>query len=119
MPFQQMAELQDRGLVGLRLTTKIDADELAHRQRFIQCFLGRRIRQVEPVLQEIQPQHAFQADRRTAVAVLRVERLDLGAQTTPGHHPIHLSQERGTAGFACGACRNSLSPASAASPPSQ
>jgi hypothetical protein len=73
MPFQEMTEVQDRRLIGCRLTPKIDAHEPAHGERLIQRFLRRRVRQVEPVLQEVQPQHPFQADRRAVIADFWVE----------------------------------------------
>ena len=54
-----------------------------------------RVRQVEPVLQEIHPQYQFQINRRTAVARPRVHRLNQCTQLAPRHHAIHLRQKRG------------------------
>ncbi len=93
VPLQQVTEVQDRRLVRHRLATEVDADEPPHGQRVIQRLLRRRVRQIEPVLQEVHPQHPLQPDRRAAVAGLGVERLDQRAQFAPRHHLLHLGQE--------------------------
>ena len=54
----------------------------------------RRVRQVEPLLQEIEAQHPLHPDRRAAIARLGIERLDQRAQRRPRHHPLHLGQKR-------------------------
>ena len=46
---QQMAEAAHRGLVRHRLAAQINADEIAHGQRIVECLFHRRVRQVEPV----------------------------------------------------------------------
>src|SRR3954464_14328892 len=93
MALQQVAEVEDRGFVGHRLAAEVDADEPAHRQRVIQRLFRRWVGQVEPVLQEVQPQHSFQANRRPAVASSWVERFNDGAQLAPGNNLVHLCQE--------------------------
>src|SRR6516164_7123517 len=77
---QQMAEAAHRGLVRHWLAAEINADEIAHRQRIVECLFHRRIRQVEPLLQEIDAQHPLHPDRRAAVAGFGIERLDQPAQ---------------------------------------
>jgi hypothetical protein len=96
---QQMAELADRGLVGHRLMAQVDAGELANRHRLVQRLLNGRITEVEPVLQEVNAQHALQPHGRSAAACLRVVRLEQGAQIGPGQHRIHLGQELGSLGL--------------------
>jgi hypothetical protein len=77
-------------------TVSFDADKLPHRHRLIQRFLGRRIRQVEPMLQQVQSQHALQANRRPAVAGLRVARLDIGGNRgRAGFDPAVIGVDRG------------------------
>ena len=61
--FQQMTELSDRGLTPHRLPAQIDTDEAPHRRRVVQALLGRRVGQVEPVLQKVNPEHPLDADR--------------------------------------------------------
>jgi hypothetical protein len=88
--FQQMAEAAHRRLVGNWLAPQVDADEATHRQRVVESFLDRRVRQVEPVLEKVDAQHPLQTDRRTTVAGLRINRFDQPTQATPRHHLLHL-----------------------------
>jgi hypothetical protein len=48
------------------------------------------------MLQEMNPKHPLEADRRAAVPGLWVDRLDQSAQLAPGHDAIHL-EEKGLA----------------------
>jgi len=45
------------------------------------------------VLQTVQPQHSFQANRRAAVANSWVGRFNDAAQVPPGNHLVHFRQE--------------------------
>lgn len=45
------------------LAPQIDAHKAAHGAQLIQRFFYRRIREVEPVLEKVDPQHPFDADR--------------------------------------------------------
>lgn len=94
MGFEQVAELADGGLVRGTFPSQVDAHEVAHRQRVVERFLDRRVGQVEPVLQEVDAQHPLQANRRSAVAGLRIHRFDQGAQHRPRHDAVHPSQKR-------------------------
>lgn len=58
--FQQVAELTDGGLVGHRFAAEIDADELAHGGGIIQCLLGARVGQIEPLLKKVDAQYCHQ-----------------------------------------------------------
>ena len=68
--FEKVAEAAHRGLVGHRLATQINANERPHRRRIIKRFFRRRVRQIEPVLQEVDPQHPLQPHRRATVSGL-------------------------------------------------
>lgn len=73
----EVAKLADRGFVRRRLPAQVDADERPQGARVVQGFLGRRVRQVEPVLQKIDAQHALNADGPATGAVgFGIERLD-------------------------------------------
>src|SRR6516165_11180047 len=61
---QQMAEAAYRRFVRHWLAAEINADEIAHHQRIVECLFHRRVRQVELLLQEIDPQHPLHPDRR-------------------------------------------------------
>src|SRR5262249_53691119 len=49
---------------------------------------------VEPLLQKVYSQHPLDPDWRTAVARLRIERLDQPTQRRPPHDPPPLGQKR-------------------------
>jgi hypothetical protein len=53
-----------------------------------------RIRQIEPLLQEVDAKHALQLDRRTTQSRLRIVRLDQRQQARPRDHGVHLGQKR-------------------------
>jgi hypothetical protein len=89
-----MAEAAHRGLVGHRLAAEIDAGKTPHRQRIVERLLHRRVRQVEPLLQEIEAQHPLDPDRRPPIAGFGVERLDQPAQRRPRHNLFHLGKKR-------------------------
>jgi hypothetical protein len=74
-------------------TAKVDADEVTHRHRVVQRLFHGRVRQVEPLLQKVHPQHPLQPYRWTTVAGLGIKRLDLRAKLTPRHNDLHLRQK--------------------------
>ena len=90
----QVAELADRGLVRHGFSAEVNPDELAQRSGIVEGFLGSRIRQVEPVLNKMDAQHALDTDGTTPSPLwLRVERLDNFGQFLPGDDGVHLLQE--------------------------
>jgi hypothetical protein len=91
--FQQMPKLADRRLIRHRLLAQVDADKGAHRRRVVQRLFHGRVGQVEPVLQEVHAEHSLHADRRPAIAGLRVNRFDARTQLAPRHDAVHLGQE--------------------------
>src|SRR3984893_3402754 len=54
-----MPKLAHRSFVRRRLLPQIDPHELPHHRRVIQGLFHRRVRQIEPLLQEIHTQHTF------------------------------------------------------------
>ena len=92
---QQVPELADRRLVRRAFHAQIDADEAAHRDGVVQRFLDCRVRQVEPQLQEVDPQHPLQRNRRTTavLADLRIRRLHRRRQLRPWNDLVHVRQE--------------------------
>jgi hypothetical protein len=75
--FQQMPKLADRRLIRHGLAAQINAHKLPHGMRVVQRLFDCRIRQVEPLLQTMQPQHAFDPHRWTSwVFGLKIDRLD-------------------------------------------
>ena len=66
MTLEQMAEVQDRGLVGDSVATKLEAAECAHGLDVVERLLGAGIGERVPLLQAVDAQH--HADRETAAA---------------------------------------------------
>src|SRR5437763_7870632 len=91
---EQVTEAAHRRLVGHRLAAEIDVHKTPHCQRIVKRLFHRRVRQIEPLLQEIKAQHPLDPDRRAAIARRRVERLDQRAQRRPRHNPLHLGKKR-------------------------
>src|SRR5215472_7205209 len=91
---EQVAESTHRGLIRHRLAAEVDADKTPHRLRIVKRLFDRRVRQIEPVLHEIDAQHPLDPDRRAAIARLRIDRLDQPAQRRPRHNPLRLGQKR-------------------------
>lgn len=90
MCFKQMTELADRGFVRRGFAPQIDADESPHGARVIQGLCLRRIEQIEPVLQKVDAQHAFQADRLASRTFrLWIKRFDHLAQVASGDNLFH------------------------------
>ena len=94
MLLEQVAELEDRRLVGHRVVGEVQTGKAAHRLDLVECIFHRRIRQRVPLLHEVDPQHCRQRHRRTATpARRRVVRLDYCQQRCPRHDLLHLGQE--------------------------
>jgi hypothetical protein len=96
----QMAEFADRRFIGHRFSTQIDSDELAQCAGVIQGLFDSGIGQVEPVLDEVDSQHALNPDG-TASCSLRfwIKWLDGLSQFFPGNNGFHLLQELFLSGF--------------------
>ena len=100
VPFHEVAELADGGLVRRGFPAEVDTHEPAHRQGVVQSLLGSRIREIEPVLKEVDAQHPFDSDRPPACTLrLRIERLDGLGQLLPGNDLVHVIQETFLAGL--------------------
>ncbi len=80
MRLQKMQETADGRLIGHRLAAKINADKTPHRQRVVQRLFCSRVRQVEPLLQAVNPQHSLDAKRPAASLGLGIKRLNQAAE---------------------------------------
>src|SRR5215471_2451484 len=92
--FEQMAEAAHRRLIRHRLAAEVDANKTPHRPRIVKRFFHRRVRQIEPLLQKVDPQHSFHPDRRAAIAGLGIKRFDQRAQRRPRHDALHFIEKR-------------------------
>lgn len=88
--FQEMAGLANRRFVGDPRPAQVDPGKRTRRNDVVERFLGGGIAQVEPLLQEVNPQHAFQRNRNAAGLARWVIRLNHRAQVFPGQNAVHL-----------------------------
>jgi hypothetical protein len=67
-----MCDLSTVGGVCIRhsFTTQIDAYEAAQAAAVVQRLFASEVGQIEPVLNEVNPQHPFQTNRRAAIAAV-------------------------------------------------
>ena len=95
VPLEQMAEVEDRRLVGDRVAAELQAAERAHRMDVVERFLRARIGQPVPLLQAVDAQHDGKRKRPPAAlwTALGIMRLDHGLERRPRHHRRHLGQE--------------------------
>ena len=99
VPFQKVAKLADRRLVRRRLPPQVDAHKTTHRPRIVQRLFHSRVRQIEPVLQKVNAQHALNTHRRSAPALPPgIEGLNHRRQLRPRYDPVHLFQKLFPAG---------------------
>src|SRR5713226_9427074 len=91
---QQMAEAADGCLVRRRRNPEIHANESAQRCRFVQRLFHPGIRQVEPLLNKVRPQHDREAHRLPSVTRLRVVRTHQSLHRRPRNYTLHLLQKQ-------------------------
>lgn len=91
MFLHQVTELADGGLVWHGLPVEINADEPPQRTGVVEGILGSRIRQVEPLLNEEDAQHALNAYWAPAGAPrFGVERFDDFRELLSGNNGFQL-----------------------------
>lgn len=99
MALQEMPEMEDGRLVGDRVLAQFDADEAPHGIAVVNGVLGRRVRQVVPVLEEVDAQHPLERHRPPPAGARGVVRRDQRPQLDPGDHGVHLGEEQFAAGL--------------------
>ena len=100
---------------GHRVLAQLDAREAAHRLAVVQHVFRLRVREIEPLLQEVHPQHRL--ERQRAAAATRLRRS--AASTSASERRPRESRRPSRAGTArgaslCPSCRTPHSPTSAA-----
>ena len=89
-----MAELTDGGFVGHRLVAEINTHKMPHGEGVVQCLFRPRVGQTEPVLQEVDAQHALNPHRATARTLrIRIERLNDLSEFLSRDYGFHLFQK--------------------------
>lgn len=91
---EQVAELQDGGLVWHGFPAEINPHEPAYRDRFIQSLFGPRIRKVEPLLETVS-MRSMRIRPTCGLAVLahRIIGSNDHAAVLPGHHLPHVGKK--------------------------
>lgn len=72
VPLQQVAEVEDRCLIGNQIVADLDPSEQAHRFAVIKRHLDNRVAQRIPVLKKVYRQHRLQRHRWTATLRLTI-----------------------------------------------
>ena len=94
MFLHQMAEFTNGCLVRHRFPAEINTDEVAQGAGVVKSFLSSRIRQIEPVLEKVDSQHTFDADRAASRPLrIGIERHNGLGQFLPGDDSFHLIQK--------------------------
>src|SRR4029077_12507478 len=75
------------------LVAQLHPRETPHRFAIVDRIFRLRVRQIEPLLQEVKPQHLLHSQRLSSVARLRIVRCDQPKQPRPRNHRIHLGQK--------------------------
>ena len=89
------AELQQRRGVGdLVAEPELHAHELGEGPRIVDRVLDALVREVEPELQEVHPEHLLGPHRPAAAPAGVVIGLDRGDELAPGNRLVHALQER-------------------------
>ena len=89
-----MPEPQNRALVRKRIVRQVDAHEASNRFTLAERALRGRIRQIEPLLHEVQPEHGAELVGTAAPAGFRVVRIDRGAELRPRDHRVLSARNR-------------------------
>jgi hypothetical protein len=111
MFFQQMPKLAHRGFARRRLLPQIDPHESPHHRRVIQGLFHRRVRQVKPLLQKINPQHPLHSHRRAPIPRLGIMGFDERAHFSPRDNLFQFFQKYlFVVSFLCSAQNYSSSP---------
>ena len=95
MLLQQVPEGEDRGFIQDTVADQLDAGKAVHGGHLDQGLSHRRIAEVIPLLQQMDPQHRGQrvGKQATFLARLGVVGLNQFDQFLPGHHLLHLSEK--------------------------
>jgi hypothetical protein len=101
MFLQQVTETQQRGGVRHALDGQVDTDEVTHGLAIVDIIFERLVGEGVPLLQEVDPQRALQANGRPAPLACRIRKVGRRQcidHSLPWHQGIHLGQEPLSAG---------------------
>jgi len=90
---QYMAEPQDGRFVGQPVIPTAQPGEVPEQRHIVQRVFHRRVRQVEPLLHEVNAQHRLHWKRRSATAAFGHERRNQRHQLRPRHYTFHVTEK--------------------------
>ncbi len=95
MLLQQVAEGENRGLIGDPTGDQLDPGKAAHGGHLDQCLFHRRVAEGIPLLQQMDPQHRAQWIGRPAAFLARfgVVGFDQIDECLPGQYRLHLREK--------------------------
>src|SRR6185369_12129823 len=93
VPFQPVAEIHHGRRVRNCHRRQINAGKSAQRLTVVQRVFQRFVSQPVPLLQKVEPQHAFQSNRRPTALAFRVEGLQPRHQPRPRNNLLHLAEK--------------------------
>ncbi len=93
MLLEQIAKVEDRGLVRDRAPSKREIGEATHRGDFVERIFHREVRQCVPLLHEVDAQHRTKRVRMAAFARTGIVRLEHRLKRRPVDHLFHLVEE--------------------------
>jgi hypothetical protein len=91
--FKQVSEAQDRRLVRHHVVAELNPGKPPHGLTVVNCVLGLRIGEIEPLLQEVDAQHLLEPQRLPAASRLRIVGLDHRELAGPRDHGVHLGEK--------------------------
>ena len=97
---QKPPELEQRRCIRGIFLKEINPDESAHGIAVVDRILNAFIRQIEPALKQIHPQHLFNSLRRSATLSARIIRLDILHPFLPWDDFVHDLEKLLALGFA-------------------
>jgi len=98
--FHEVAEFADGCLVRRRLSAQVNTDKATHSTGIVNRLFSGGIRELKPVLQEVDAQHSLNADRTTPRTLrVGIKRRDGIHQSLPGNDAIHVFEKLLLTGF--------------------
>ena len=91
--FDEVPEFADGCLVRGGFYTKVDPNKFTHSLTIVEAILGLWVRHIEPLLQEVDPEHSLNANGRATSLTGRIMGLDQAAQFPPRDDSLHLAQK--------------------------
>jgi len=91
--FNEVPEFADSCLVRSGFYTKVDPNKFTHSLTIVEAILGLWVRHIEPLLQEVDPEHSLNTYGWTTSLSGGIMGFNQAAQFPPGDDGFHLAQK--------------------------